>query len=140
MNNWTIVLFCVADAVVVSFIVGTLVRGAWTSIANRFPEQSIGDGALRKRFQSIAIGSLNLGFSVHMAADDDYLHWIPTRLLRIFGCGTLSIPWSAIFLASKQPTFQKSISNVCLTVPNSQVIAIPRWYWEIRNTVAPTEL
>ena len=130
-------MFVVVEAIIVYFIVGSMIRRAWSAIASPFPEQSIGINAFRKNFQTIAIGSINLGFSVHLVADDNYLHWIPTRLLKIFGCRTMSIPWSSIHLAPKQPIFQKRIAKICLSTTKAQVIAIPRWCLEIKNSVEP---
>jgi hypothetical protein len=137
MNNWMILLFFVVDAMVVFFIIGGAIGSCWRPLSERYPQQPIGDGAFRKNFQSVAIGSISLGFSVHMAADDDYLHWIPAKLLRIFKCKTVSIPWSSIQPSANQPSIQKSLAFVSLLGLNKQM-TIPRWCLEIKKTVEPT--
>ena len=135
MNFWMIMTFFVVDAIVVCGIIGAVTNRVWTPLVKRFPEQAIGPESFRKNFQSISIGSVSLGFSVHMAADDNFLHWIPVWFLRIFGCKTISIPWSSFQPASKQPFLQKRLANIVLLEQKGPTITVPRWCLDVKNTV-----
>ena len=47
------------------------------------------------------MGLLNLGFCIHVAADESHLHLQPAAVLRIFGAQTASIPWASIGIAKR---------------------------------------
>lgn len=136
MNLLHLILFFSVDAIIVFFIVGGAIGGAWKPLSQLYPAQPVGDGAFRKNFQSIAIGSVGVGLSVHMAADDNYLHWIPAKLLRIVGCKAVSIPWPSILPSPKQPRVQKSMAYIHLKELNKP-LTVPHWCIEIKNTVEP---
>lgn len=135
MNLLMVMLFFVVDAIVVCGIIGAFTNALWTPLVKRFPEQVIGPDSFRKNFQSISIGSVSFGFCVHMAADDDFLHWIPVRFLRIFGCKTISIPWSSVQPISKQPFLQKRLAKIVLLEKKGQTITVPRWCLDVKNSV-----
>ncbi len=135
MNFWLVMLIFVVDAIVISVIVGAFATGVWIPLVKKFPEQPIGTDSFRKNFQSISIGSVSFGFCVHMAADDLFLHWVPVQFLRIFGCKTISLPWSSIQPASKQPLFQKRLANIVLLEQKGQIITIPRWCLDVKTAM-----
>jgi len=84
-------------------ITGFLIRSAWQLIAMQFAAMPLGEPNFRRNFQSFQFGPYSLGWSVHVVLDDDFLHLLPSAILRLFQCHPISIPWDAIKLTSKQP-------------------------------------
>jgi len=93
-----VAVFFVVDTIVVGGLVGYFVRNTWRAISTRWPAQPIADDAVRRSFQSFRIGVVNLGWSIHVAADEQFLHLDPARFWRWFGAERASIAWSALEL------------------------------------------
>ena len=72
-----------------------VLRAAWEA-GPRFPGQAIGEGAVRRDFQSFKYGIYSLGMCVHVAVDEGYMHLLPARLLRIVGAKPVSVPWEEV--------------------------------------------
>jgi len=62
----------------------------------KYPAQEQGEDAVRRNFQSFKFGMISLGFSIHVAVDEHFLHLTPASFFQRFGAGTISIPWSSI--------------------------------------------
>lgn len=93
-----IILFVVVEPIV---LIWAMVRFGWSKLAEAFPAQAIEPDAVRRNFQSFRIGIMNLGYSIHVAADQGYLHLEPARYLRWLGAGPVSIPWDDIEIVKR---------------------------------------
>ncbi len=95
MPTWGIVAL-VAGIVLFDLVVvvPAVLRLGWSSLSSTYGPAPVRDDAVRKNFQTIAIGVFNFGGCVHIAADEDHLHILPTWVLRVVGCSAASIPWS----------------------------------------------
>lgn len=94
---YAIVGFMVAmDLTVVWVLLASFRSGHWEPLERAFPAVEVLPGAVRRDFQSFSFGLNNLGYCVHVAADERHLHLMPARLLRWVGCGPMSLPWEAI--------------------------------------------
>ena len=71
-------------------------RGLWRPMLAPFPACAPAEDAVSRRFQSIGLGIVNMGASVHITADEDYLHLVPLRIWQLLGASPASIPWSAM--------------------------------------------
>lgn len=86
----------------VAFIlIKVIVGSTWNKIAMAHPGVEPAPDAVRRNFQSFKMNLLNLGFSVHVAVDEHYLHLFPTLFLRWFGALPASVPWEAIEAPAK---------------------------------------
>ncbi len=68
----------------------------WRPMLAPFPAQEPAPDAVRRRFQSFGIGIVNMGLSIHVAVDDEYLHLVPLAIWQSLGARPASIPWSAM--------------------------------------------
>lgn len=68
----------------------------WRPLLDRYPPRDPGPEAVSRRFQSFRLGFLNLGWSVHVAADEAHLHLVPAAVARFLGCHAISIPWDVM--------------------------------------------
>jgi len=91
-----VVILIVMELMVVSAVIYAAVRAYWSPIADRFPPREPASDAVRRHFQSFGAVLLNLGWCIHVAADDRYLHLRPARFARLIGIRPASIPWEAI--------------------------------------------
>lgn len=87
--------FFVMDAAIVVLILRVTAH-SWNSIAGKYPATEPAPDAVRRDFQSFRIGAINLGYSVHVIADETHLHLRPARILRLLGGRPSSIPWEEI--------------------------------------------
>lgn len=88
-------LFVAMDAM----LVGTLIkwaRDAMRELARGHPPVEPAPEAVRRSFQTFRVGIVNLGLSVHVAADASHLHLYPSRMARWVGMVPMSIPWEEI--------------------------------------------
>lgn len=92
--------FLTVDAVIVAaLMVG--VGNMMAELVRAFPPQEPAADAVRRRFQSFQIGLVGCTWSIHVAADDRFLHLRPARIVRWFGVRPLSIPWDEIKVRGK---------------------------------------
>ncbi len=121
-----IVIFQISFAIAIT---GFLIRSAWQLLAKQFVAMPFGEPNFRKNFQSFQFGPYSLGWSVHVVLDDDYLHLLPSAILRFFQCHRISIPWDAINLAAKQP-MTKRFRQV--QIGKTKVLG-PAWCFAMRS-------
>jgi len=93
-------LILLIDSVVVGSIFYA-VSQTMRDLSSKFPPMEPLPDSVRRRFQSFKIGLINLGWCVHVAVDERYLHLTPTRLARWFGVRAMSVPWEAIEVVGK---------------------------------------
>jgi hypothetical protein len=126
-----IITLVVAVTAVDLFIVGALFANLrssfWRPLEESFPPRVPAASAVRKRFQSISVGLFNLGWCVHLAADDDCLHVQPTAVLRWLRLGAFSVPWEAI-----TPVRNKHGRVNALRVLNATIKA-PAWVMSLAD-------
>ena len=79
----------------------TIIKLGWGPLPREFPAREPGDDAVWRRYQSFRLGLMNLGYCIHVAADEQYLHLVPIKPLRILGGRTASIPWEAIRIENR---------------------------------------
>lgn len=97
--GWLIALFLVVDAMIVCAVFA-VVASHWNDLADRFPGCEVREPSVRKAFQSVKLGILNLGGSVHIAVDERAMHLEPTWFLRKLRARRASVPWEAMELRS----------------------------------------
>jgi len=136
MAIWIVIIFCLLETVVLTTVIGSVVTTFWAPLAKQFPGKAFEPDAFRRNFQSISLGAISFGGCVHIVADDNFLHLIPSRFLSIFGCTSVSIPWEKIGKPSKQPYFSKRWANITVD-HHSKILTIPRWCMDIKNTIRP---
>jgi len=102
MPAWKIAVFVglviVVDLAVVSSVMAGMLGSTWWALQKRFPGTPPAPGAVRRNFQSLRMDFMNLGLGAHLAADESYLHLLPTAALRWFRCRPISVPWEEIRL------------------------------------------
>lgn len=99
---WLIVsIFLAVDAVVL-WAVRMWVKSMFAELAAAFPPREPATDAVCRSFQSFSIDSINMGWSVHVAADDYGLHLRPALLMRLVAARPLSIPWKALELYGRR--------------------------------------
>jgi len=91
-----IIGFFIADLLLAWLLLWAILRAGWRPLTIRYPATEPAPDAVRRNFQSFRLGIINLGFCIHVAVDEHYLHLSPARILRWCGTGATSIPWSAI--------------------------------------------
>lgn len=97
MQPWLVVLLLVGIMLPIEIaVVYALLREPVQDVFNRlhakFPPQQIGAGAIRRNFQSTKKDIVNLGFCVHFAVDDRFVHMMPAAVLRWAGAKACSVP------------------------------------------------
>ncbi|MBX3355933.1 MAG: hypothetical protein KF724_09570 [Phycisphaeraceae bacterium] len=98
----------------------------WRPVFARYPLQPRGLDATTRRFQSFSLGILNLGFSVHTTADEEFLHLEPLIIWQLLGAMPASVPWSAL---SPRPTPIKPLIGVAVRLDGWTLVG-PRWCLE----------
>jgi hypothetical protein len=94
---WAIAIGWTIMSVGVAFlVVRGVVESTWKRLAAAHPAVEPAPDAVRRRFQSFKMNLLNLGLSVHVAADERYLHLSPAAVIRWAGARPMSIPWESI--------------------------------------------
>src|SRR5436190_21934471 len=95
-SNMVLFAFIGIDLVLMCLVMQVAMRLGWNALAESFPAKDPRPGAVRRRFQSIAIGGANFGPCVQIAVDERWLHLRPGLLLRAFGARGISVPWGAV--------------------------------------------
>jgi hypothetical protein len=121
-----VTLILVIDLVVMTVLVRAIVSTNWEPIVKKYPAvEPLPDGR-RWNFRSFqAGGMLNMGWSVHVVSDVDFLHLRPAKLLRWMGMRPASVPWDEVEVrARKRRTLTVRIAGIdlrgpaeCLTAP-----------------------
>lgn len=85
------------DAIIIPAIISAMIAGNWTPISDQFPGVATPPAdAPRWNFASLKVGMLNMGWSVHLIADETHLHMVPTKFCRWLGMKAASVPWDKI--------------------------------------------
>ena len=126
-NSPTAITLLIVVSLGGSLGLGALIMcGTWNPVMRQWPPLDPAPDAVRRNFQSFSLGLVNLGLSVHVAADDHFLHLRPASLIRLMGAVSTSIPWSAM-----EPMAGRRGTAVKLGV---HTFIGPRWCMEL---VAP---
>ena len=131
---WIIVLFIIADVLVAGGAIATCLRLLWHPLYLTYAPQSPANDAVRKQFQSFRVGVLNLGYSIHVAVDENHLHLIPAKVLRWLGAKPTSIPWHAIEFI-KRSRFTKS---AIVRIGKRRIVG-PIWCLQLAETDESTD-
>jgi hypothetical protein len=115
------------DALIIPLIVGAVVDANWNPIAQKYPPVGPSPDAVRRNFQSFAIGSLSLGWCIHVAADERCLHLNPCWIARCIRARPASIPWQKLALES---AIGKHAVAILPELPSIRVRG-PRWCLEL---------
>lgn len=110
----------VADLALAGLLVYYAVRTYWSPLPRNFPPRDPAHDAVRRDFQTFKAGLLNLGWSVHVVADAEYLHLRPALLPRLLRIRPASIPWLAVTVdPADQRTYLRhaTIAGVDLHIP-----------------------
>lgn len=133
MTGWQVALLVVGivivDTVVISALIRSLIGGTWNKMAEKHPFTEPPPEAIRKNFQSLKVGLLNMGWSVHLAVDADHLHLMPAKFFRVMRARPISLPWDALVLKSKRKRY--SDIKVGMTI-----ITVPTWCVEMLDSQA----
>lgn len=119
-----ILAFVALDIIVVWLVMGTVLRLTWNALADRFPAQDPAPGAVRRDFQSIAIGFANFGLCTHLAADEAALHLRPAMFLRLFRARGISVPWDQVVFKRKRRVLGATYVEVLI---GKIVLTGPEW-------------
>lgn len=96
MQFWHIMLLIgfmlMMDMIVVGAILNVAVQSFFEPLSKRFPPKEMMADAVEKSFQTVKVGIMNFGMSVHFGVDDKHLHVVPAKLLRWCGGKPSSVP------------------------------------------------
>ena len=124
--SWLIALIISLAVVEPIVLIWTIVHFGWRPFQDAFPAQPQRDDAVVRRFQSFRLGVLNLGFSIHVAVDEQHLHLQPVAVFRWFGAHRASIPWVSISV------IKRSRSGRRITVKiGERTLVGPAWCLEL---------
>jgi hypothetical protein len=93
-------IFLLVDSLVV-WGIRQWVKITFAELAKAYPPVAVGAGAVTKRYQSIAVDSLNFGGCFVVSADEFGVHFAPMWLARVFGARAFSVPFEAMELKPK---------------------------------------
>lgn len=122
---WVVLIVLAIDAVLVPLLLWALIKGSWQPIATKFPAHPPAPDAVEKLFQSYRIGLFNLGFMIHTAVDDRFLHLRPAWLGRLLRMQPASVPWDRI-----TPLKRKGRRYAEVKIDTANVLG-PRWALEL---------
>lgn len=93
---WSGIVLTVVFLLGIAGIAAAAFHLLWRPTFRDFPVQEPAPDAVRRSFQSFGIGIVNMGLSIHVAVDAEYLHLTPLAIWRALGATPVSIPWSAM--------------------------------------------
>ena len=121
MTAAVLVACAILLSVAIAIVIGRAFIGSlWNALANAHEATEPDAGAVRKNFQTFAIGPVNLGFCVHVAVDEQFLHLLPSRFLKLCGAKPMSVPWEAI-------TMKKKGKRTSIVMIGRQAVIGPTW-------------
>ena len=102
----------------------TVMCGMWNPALKNHPPVKPADDTVCRNFQSFSLGMINMGWSVHVAVDEQYLHLSPVKFMRMLGARSASIPWEAMKpLGGNRATV--------VTLDQRHRLTGPRWCMEL---------
>ncbi len=100
MKFWHIMLIVgfmtVMDFMIVGAILHLAVQTLFEPLSKRFPPKQMREDAVEKSFQSMKVGMMNFGMSVHVGVDDQHVHIVPAKIFRWCGAKASSVPMSEV--------------------------------------------
>jgi hypothetical protein len=130
---WTVIgLVVVFDLLLLPLILRVAFQSSLGALAAKYPAVEPRAECVRRNFQSFSFGMVNLGMGVHVAVDEDYLHLLPVKLVRLFGVQGASVPWDAIELRDGRVRQRGFVSARI----GGQSVMGPRWCLEIARAAA----
>ena len=110
MQFWHIMLLIgfmlMMDMIVVGAILNVAVQTLFEPLSKRFPPQEMIADVAEKSFQTVKVGIMNFGMSVHFGVDNKHVHIVPAKLLRWCGGKPSSVPLSEV--SFKEPSLVSS--------------------------------
>ncbi|MBX3374190.1 MAG: hypothetical protein KF817_10165 [Phycisphaeraceae bacterium] len=100
-------------------VAGLAFRMLWQPMLAPFPARPPAPDAVHRRFQSFSVGIVNMGFSIHVAVDEAFLHLRPVAPWRWLGARDASIPWTAMTPVGRAARVAR--------LPGGHQIVGPRW-------------
>jgi hypothetical protein len=134
-NHLLVPVIIAFDLLIAATVIGLVLRNAWKPLQLHFPPKIPSETSFERKFQSFAVGLVNLGFSIHVIIDDQFLHLSPIWILRRFGLKPISIPWEEIRTLS--PTLPTT--NMVKVKVRKQTITGPRWCFELLYRSSQTD-
>jgi len=99
----------------------------WRPIFAKYPAQRPTLDAVSRRYQSFSVGIVNMGFSINVSTDEEFLHLDPLWLWQVLGATPASVPWTALSPA----THSAMVIGLGRVVRlDGHTIAGPRWCFE----------
>ena len=97
----------------------------WNPMVDVYLPQKPNPNSVHRSYQSFSLGVVNMGLSIHAAADSEHLHLRPIKLWRLLGAHSCSIPW-----ASMDPMHN---SKTAARVDGRFVIRGPLWCMQLMS-------
>ncbi|MDX2132004.1 MAG: hypothetical protein SFY69_08130 [Planctomycetota bacterium] len=91
-----VAILLAVDALIVWVLLHSFRAYTWGPLQQAYPPRDVVEPSVSRNFQSFSFDLFNMGFCVHVVVDEHCLHLRPSALLRLIGCGPMSIPWDAI--------------------------------------------
>lgn len=110
------------DGFIFAALIAHLRQSHWKPLENAYPARAPASDAVVRSFQSVRVGLFNLGWCMHLAADEDHMHMTPAAVLRAIGLRPISIPWDEVAVKNAS----RSGSWVTLRIRNIDVQG-PGW-------------
>lgn len=121
-----VVIFVVMDLIIIGAVF-SVAAGSARTIAEKFPAKAVRPDAVRREFQSVAIGMGNWGGSYHLAVDEQHLHMEPAWLMRKLRVRTASVPWDQVKRArGTLPRRGRGIATI-----GGETVRLPVWALEL---------
>lgn len=131
-----VLVFLISDAALIGALVLAPIRTRWNALGRAFPARAPEANAVGQNFQSFVLGSLNLGWSIHVSVDMGHLHLRPARLVRWLGARPASVPWDAITFRAVRMSLGKPWVEV--TIAGVELMG-PAWCLEPAVPLTPED-
>lgn len=89
-------IMMVMDFIVVGALLHASVQALFEPLSKKFPPKEMKEGVIEKSFQSLKVGIMNYGLSVHLGVDDEHVHVVPALIFRWCGAKPSSVPISEV--------------------------------------------
>lgn len=104
-------------------LIWLLVKLTWPPWERRFPARPQSPDAVIQSMQSFGLGRfMRWNNFLHIAADEECLHVIPPKMIRLFGAGPISVPWERF--ADVRPAM---LGMMIGTLDDGTKIVAPGW-------------
>lgn len=117
---WIVSALVAIEIVVVVLVCRALVGSTFGELARAYPPASPGPNCESRGFQSFSFGIVNLGWCVHVDADEAWVHLRPAWIARRMGMPAVSLPRDQIVV--EKTRWSKAFVKV-----GAQALAGPAW-------------